>query len=273
MRTFFKTVAVIVIAAVLSTLTINAGDNFGDFSNSFLASVVPGLAQDPCPKDMTFVATEMGGFCIDVYEASAGEDCLFETPQNEDETQQNIGVSGCMAVSEEGREPWTYIPQHQAVLACAHAGKRLPTLQEWYRASLGTPDAGGGVCNTHNSRESRADLTGEFALCVSARGAYDMIGNVWEWVDATVVDGEFEEITLPAQGFVAAVNTEGVPTQTMDTPNLSFNGDYFWRLAEGTQGVFRGGYWGLEGKAGLYAFHAGVPATFIGNGVGFRCAQ
>lgn len=273
MKNFLKTAAVILIAGILSTLTINASDNYGDFSNSFLASVIPGLAPMPCSDDMIFVSTELGGFCIDKFEASAGEECPFQNPKSADQTTQNINMTGCIPVSEEKKQPWVYVPQHHAALACANAGKRLPTPQEWHRAVLGTPDSGGEVCNTHNKTDNEAERTGEYPLCVSARGVFDMVGNVWEWVDATVVDGVYENKSLPQAGFVAAIDMSGIPTETMEKPNLSFNGDYHWMEEEGTQGVFRGGYWGLEGKAGQYAFHAGVPATFTGNGVGFRCVK
>jgi hypothetical protein len=64
----------------------------------------------------------------------------------------------------------------QAQQACANVGKRLLTNAEWQMAAAGTPER---RCNLSLALE--ADPTG-IAGCVSRWGAYDMVGNVSEWV-------------------------------------------------------------------------------------------
>jgi formylglycine-generating enzyme required for sulfatase activity len=79
------------------------------------------------------------------------------------------------AVSLPGVTPSADITWFQAQEACANAGKRLPTSAEWQVGANGTPDP----CNTDTGSPS---LTGSHGSCISARGAFDMVGNVAEWV-------------------------------------------------------------------------------------------
>ena len=71
----------------------------------------------------------------------------------------------------------------QAQEACANAGKRLPTSAEWQIGATGTPDAGpdNGTTNC-NSNAVSVTLTGARKDCESTRGAFDMVGNLDEWV-------------------------------------------------------------------------------------------
>jgi hypothetical protein len=79
--------------------------------------------------------------------------------------------------------PAANISWFQAQEACANAGKRLPTSAEWQMGANGTPDAGpdNGLTDC-NSNGGSATLTGSRKNCESARGAFDMVGNVDEWV-------------------------------------------------------------------------------------------
>jgi formylglycine-generating enzyme required for sulfatase activity len=268
-----KGTLVVVIASVLATLAINAGDNLNNVSGSLLGAVL-GLQEDECPQGMVFVDTSGGGFCVDKYEASPSKECLYGSPNNQGETQSNLEHDGCIPVSKEDATPWRYVAQHQAVQACMKAGKRLPTAEEWYLAAMGTPDsAGEQICSIDMPKKASPDRTGEYASCISYAGAYDMVGNVWEWVDETVVDGVYRRTTLPQEGYVAAVGTDGVPTETSDNPNQSFNDDYFWIQTEGVRGMFRGGYWGLSDRAGLYSAYSVMSPSFVGTGLGFRCVK
>src|SRR5215510_14040126 len=79
--------------------------------------------------------------------------------------------------------PSAFITWFQAQEACANAGKRLPTSAEWQVAANGTPDPGPDDGTTDcNSNASTVTLTGARSGCVSARGAFDMVGNLAEWV-------------------------------------------------------------------------------------------
>ena len=86
--------------------------------------------------------------------------------------------------------PSAFITWFEAQEACANSGKRLPTSAEWQVGANGTPDPGSDDqatdCNTKS--DVGTSLTGSRARCVSARGAFDMVGNLQElvadWVPA-----------------------------------------------------------------------------------------
>src|SRR5262245_57930857 len=99
-------------------------------------------------------------------------------------TGQNC-ANDIYAVSLPSVLPSAFITWFQAQEACANAGKRLPTSAEWQVGANGTPDPGpdDGTtdCNT-SGFASLPSLTGARSSCVSARGAFDMVGNMAEWV-------------------------------------------------------------------------------------------
>jgi formylglycine-generating enzyme required for sulfatase activity len=159
---------------------------------------------------------------------------------------------------------------------CARAGKRLPSALEWYRAALGTPDGradGKPVCNIDAIGKTSPELSGEFPQCVSSAGVLDMVGNVWEWVDESIADGIYRDRLLPDAGYVSSVDQSGVAASVSEKPDSSFNNDYFWIEKTGVRGMFRGGFWGLGDRVGLYAVNATVETSFVGAGVGFRCVK
>jgi formylglycine-generating enzyme required for sulfatase activity len=271
-----KTALVVVFATVLSTLAINASDNFSNFTDSFLAMALRGTEQGPCPQGMALIMSADGQFCIDKYEASAGDGCEFPSPATVRETTQNVNNPECKTVSKEGKQPWRFIAFHQAETMCVKSGKRLPTNKEWYQASIGTPDiyGRGSGCALGMSASKEPSLTGNHKVCVSASGVYDMIGNVWEWVDGVSEDGEYEERTLPVSGYVAEIDRGGVARRTdPDKPDPIFNDDYFWMDESEVRGMIRGGYWGNDTDAGIYGVNASILPTFSGTGVGFRCVS
>ena len=87
------------------------------------------------------------------------------------------------AVSLPGVMPSANLTWFQAQAACTNAGKRLPSNAEWQAAVAGTPDPGPDDrtkdCNT---RSTMAVPTGSRSACVSTAGAFDMVGNVMEYV-------------------------------------------------------------------------------------------
>lgn len=87
------------------------------------------------------------------------------------------------AVSLPSEIPAAHITWFQAQEACANAGKRLPTSAEWQVGANGTPDPGPDNRTTDcNSASNIVASTGSRSACVSARGAFDMVGNLEEWV-------------------------------------------------------------------------------------------
>lgn len=267
-------------ALLLTTLAVNATDHIGNFRASILGSAIEGVlpASPFCEEGMTRVSSPEGDFCIDMYEVSASENCPHTRPQNTLETHDNIISSSCKGVSEEGKIPWTNVSHNQAIEICAQAGKHLPSNSQWFLASLGTPDKAERWdvrdCNVSgNWGSADAGLTGTAELCVSAAGAFDMIGNVWEWTFETVEQGVYKNTRLPQSGFVHGVSSEGLPTETQEEPSQLYYLDRFWLDATKTTGIFRGGYWGSFSDAGRYALHSEIPPSFSGNAVGFRCAK
>jgi len=174
-------------------------------------NITPAPGEGGCPAGMIAVTT----FCVDKYEATlirmdTGEAwCPFDNP----------GTTPMIAVSVAGAVPQAYISQIEAGDACTNAGKRLCTDDEWLRACQGpngtTYPYGNtdelGVCNDHRAEHpaieyfgtsssviytmldnacidqipETVDLTGSLTGCVTAEGAFDMMGNVEEWTADT----------------------------------------------------------------------------------------
>lgn len=267
---------IIVSVIFLTTLIVRAIDNISSFLPAML---VRESQKEICPEDMVFVPSPEGGFCIDKYENSPGPNCPFQNPQSPRETKENLDTPECKPISAPGKLPWTFISQNQAQLACAKAKKRLPTNKEWYLASLGTPDKnsdwGKDDCHIAKNWDFQPGKTGSGKNCVSSFGAYDMIGNVWEWVDEVIIDGYYEnKRRLPERGYIKEVDDRGIPTQTdSEFPDPNYNEDYFWISFEGTRGFLRGGYWDNSSRAGIYSIYLYYQPSSSGPGVGFRCAK
>jgi iron(II)-dependent oxidoreductase len=104
-----------------------------------------------------------------------------------------------------------------AAAFCAHYGLRLPTEEQWERAARGTQgwfhpwgndavtperaNRGADVCCEPSVADGYA-LTapvGRFEKGANAEGVQDLIGNVWEWVDAWYNPYETPESALEKQ--------------------------------------------------------------------------
>ena len=97
------------------------------------------------------------------------------------------GCTNVYVVSIAGVRPAAFHNWFQALAAARNSFKRLPTNAEWQAAAFGTPDPepragdnGSTTCNIHAAGDQ--SLTGSRSNCVSDVGAFDMVGNVWEWV-------------------------------------------------------------------------------------------
>jgi formylglycine-generating enzyme required for sulfatase activity len=139
----------------------------------------------------------LGHYYIDIYEVTHGRYAEFvkatghrtpENPKYPKRTLWNDRLSDSLA-----ERPVINVDWHDADAYCRWAGKRLPTEAEWEKAARGTDDRRfpwGNVEPTHKHLNFNQQWQGEKTLMPvgsyeagkSPFGAYDMAGNVWEWV-------------------------------------------------------------------------------------------
>lgn len=166
-------------------------------------------------------------------------------------------VGQIYAVSIPGVLPSTNITWFQALDACANSRKRLPSNAEWQMAAEGTPDGSVGDngttdCNTY-SVFTKVN-TGSRSSCKSAWGAYDMTGNVDEWV----ADWGAQGTGCPGWG-------------SFSTDSMCLAGASTTALGPGA--LFRGGYYTGSLSAGPLAIDGPDRVQHYFNTLGFRCAR
>lgn len=259
----FVVVTVAVIA--ITSFTIDATDALRG-SQSALSIIAQNALKGECPSGMKQIDLSEGSLCVDVFENSPGDDCLYKVVESDDNTQKNLNTQSCVSASQAKALPWTNVNYHQAKALCANRGARLPTALEWYEAALSTNE---DLCNLDGSKSE----TGKFDSCVSARGMYDMVGNVWEWVDEEVINGSYQGRSLPEDGYVTEADMAGVAAMTSEQPNEDFSEDYFWHSKNGVYAMMRGGFYGSEEDGGVYAVHTEVRPSFSSAAIGFRCVM
>ena len=226
---------------------------------------------DPCGAAVagTGEMVEAGSICIDKYEASVWTEPDGGTQLVGDaaidaacpDNGQPSGTADCQdfyARSVAGVEPARPITWFQAQQALANSGKRLPQNAEWQQAVAGTPDS--TACNVDTGSVAN---TGANAGCVSRFGAFDMVGNVWEWV-ADWVPLADDCASWPA-GFGSDLTCFG------DDPCSGGTSRFPGAL-------IRGGFFSAEdfgGGAGAGPFAVGAPfePSIASPGVGFRGAR
>jgi formylglycine-generating enzyme required for sulfatase activity len=156
-----------------------------------------------------------------------------------------------------------------AAAACRNSGKRLPSNAEWQAAALGTPDPWpqDDPANQCNLTGSSAALTGSRSKCVSDVGAFDMVGNVIEFVadwGPLATTGTTWDAFIPGFGGDVS-NIGGSPAGTIyGLPGTTLRG-----------GSFAFGSGGFGQLAGVYAIDQNGAPNSIGDATaaGFRCAK
>jgi len=269
MNKLTKSVLIGLGAVVLTTVGIGASDIANSVRGGLAGMVINSTNMGPCPTGS--VLTQLGEttLCVDIFEASAGSQCPVPRPTNEIDTRSNFDNSACRPTSLPGNEPWRYITLTQAQQMCARDGKRLMKSDEWYKLVSGMTNF--DTCNI-NSRENlvRPGVSGE---CMSPAGVSDLIGNVWEWLDEQVIDGNYDGRTLPGSGYVTSVDTNGLALTTGNNPDQDYGKDYAFTSPSGVKGIIRGGFYGSGEDAGIFALNASVNLDLKTAGVGFRCVK
>ena len=226
--------------------------------------------QRTCPDNMSYI-DKFGGYCIDQYEA------------------YNAGSS--IAGSAPGQTAWVSISQINARTYCANAGKHLCTSEEWLGAAnikgqvyyLPSGDDANRIpadatdataCVTYTAAQCSGSKcpTGSHSDCVSEEGVYDMIGNVYEWVNETL--DTVKPCNSGSTGYCYPNSTNGWQTSAdANTDKYGDDGVYFLAGTNTDRAVARGGDWGNGANAGLFCALLYIAPSGTSGSVGFRCCS
>jgi hypothetical protein len=166
-------------------------------------------------------------------------------------------VDDVYAVSLQGVTPSALGTWFQAQQACANSRKRLPSNAEWQAAAAGTPvgatDDGTNDCNTTHAATV---LTGTRSRCVSARGVFDMGGNLAEWVADW----------MPASTNCGSWSLDVSPTdENQCFAGADVNGE--------PAGLVRGGTFLTSFHSGPLSINGRARLSLSDSALGFRCVR
>jgi formylglycine-generating enzyme required for sulfatase activity len=159
------------------------------------------------------------------------------------------------AVSIPGVHPTACATWFQAQQACFNARKRLPSNGEWQGAVSGTPEGAAGDngttdCNT--TATGAVAKTGSRSGCISNYGAFDMVGNVYEWV------ADWMPRSAACGSWSGSSDEQClVSATTFGEPGALFRG-----------GSFLGG-----ASSGPFTVNGAVSPSGQSSNYGFRCAR
>jgi formylglycine-generating enzyme required for sulfatase activity len=233
-----------------------------------------------CPSDMVYVPGDRP-FCIDKYEAyNVSGSVVNDTCTNGSQAEVDANTTTALAGSATGTVPLASLNWCAAKKACQNAGKHLCTNIEWFRACnykgsqwsiTAEQTAETMSCNT--ASEGTPSNTGNNPACVTQQGAYDMIGNVWEWVDLVVTADPTNGLT--ASNYVTGYDFATALPTSVGSTNNAYGNDYFWAydVAGAARAALRGGVWDVGASGGCFLLNLGNAPSSTGTGIGFRCCQ
>ena len=265
------------------------GNRIADVIN-YLQTQITALQDDSCPSGYTHDTSrtditlcrrgldemvKVGDFWIDRYEAIIVDETYWNggrcdgsgnaygsTSDNWSSVIISFPFTGnwsskLYACSKSGVMPSRWMTWFQAQQALSASGKHLCTNEEWQAAVAGTPD-NSSDCNISGSGPRNTDSASN---CVSKWGAFDMIGNLWEWVamwgqagpDSGVGAGAYAGTVGSGRGW------DGF------SPETSGDGDGTWNLA--------GAAWGCDRNGSNCEYKIGVPFAAIRGGGWYYGAQ
>ncbi|CUS37218.1 conserved exported hypothetical protein [Candidatus Nitrospira nitrosa] len=228
-------------------------------TGSFPMGVPPGDrdgGRDEYPRHEVVLDT----FLIDQFEVTNGRYLEFikstghRVPQNPTNPTRNLWQGGTITESLAER-PVINVDWFDADAYCKWAGKRLPSEAEWEKAAKGTSDRRfpwGNVEPTakhlnYNQKwigEKTLMPVGSYEAGKSPYGVYDIVGNVWEWVN----------------DWYDARYYEKSPSKNPLGPQ------------EGTKKVIRGAGWQNETPTVRIFTRVDSDPTMRNESTGFRCA-
>ncbi len=245
-----------------------------------------------CPAGMVWVPSP-GKFCIDAYEATYagastkvdGTACNANCPVSTYNTNPWSSRSGWPSVPQSLAGA-----NNDAIEYCQNMGKVLPLDYDWWLASANTPDpytakparisgdegpepcmiwndssgVPGNVERPQGSSQTTDGYvwgsdtnplikTGTASQCRSIVGAYDMIGNLWEWQNDLLTGGVYSQTTVQAaSNYVNAINTRCILTAFFFSLATCNNVYQLYACPTGYAGL-RSGYWSHGAFAGRFA--------------------
>lgn len=227
---------------------------------------MPGRLSFPNSGDMVLVpagrvlagkdnqAMDLPAFYIDVTEVSNAAYGNFLKATNH---PQPAGFA-----EDQPGNPVVNVSIADAVAFARWAGKRLPTELEWEKAARGSDGRRfpwgdqldqrlANVADNPDHRDPRRALpVNSFANVASVYGAMNLVGNVWEWVDA--------QHQPEAEILAALQQVKGLPGKPQATD--TFN-------------AIRGGAYDVPLEQISLADYAPFPAQYGYRNIGFRCAK
>ena len=174
-------------------------------------------------------------------------------------TDEGQNCAEIFAVSLAGVPPSANTTWFQAQQACKNSRKRLPTSAEWQAAVAGTPDTVDDNTSTRCNTATAAHVepAGFRSTCVSFDGAFDMVGNLREWVadwvPRSTTCGAWTNPISPTDDQCLA----GASGDAMDEPGALLRGGGF---SDGT-------------KAGPFTIDGRTEPSSSGADIGFRCVR